>query len=343
MKRTLGFFALLVVVLTANSGDVLAKSKDRIVLGRVAIGTEQGDQINLDQASIFKSGDVFVLWVLSESSSRATGMSVEENGEFRWKLEPGDYIIADYMWSTKAGGLNGNATYLGDRVWARFTVDEHSDATHVGLISLELQANRRPVLSVGEDPNGPPQISGKANESATVTTSLLALDEPESADTLNSICATEFGIQCGDELNGVTVKSPKHDKVRVFKKIRTIAPEFEWLPSTVAEATYDFVLYEAYYQKTMVYGPPGSPGGFYSQGRVHEYVEGLQEPSYTLTNQLEHDKRYYWSVRVRLPEKVSKWSTRKAQSSDGFRKVIINAELFGFKSPAEKKRRSVTN
>jgi len=98
------------------------------------------------------------------------------------------------------------------------------------------------------------------------------------------------------------------------------------------------VVYEAYYQKAGILSGGGKPGGGYDVGRAVESVEGLAEPLYQLETSLEPGKRYYWSVRLRHPKIISRWSTRRVNIVGWLKTVSKFQELYGMRYPASRNR-----
>ena len=100
-------------------------------------------------------------------------------------------------------------------------------------------------------------------------------------------------------IHGITPTSPRAglsywtDRPRV---VETLQPTFRWEPVAESNVRYDFVIFESYDSIAAVVG------------RKVYYRERLQEPEHTLEVSLQPDREYYWSVRVRRGEEVSKWS-----------------------------------
>lgn len=326
--------ATLVVLPDADASD------KRVAFGRVKLSLDSGESIELDKPGVFKSGDMFLLWVLNESEDKATRVEVDESGDFLMELEAGDYVVASYEWSRNAGGAAAGGTFRGDRLWAGFSVSNDADATYIGTLSLTVDENQRLEIAVeDESVEASSWLAGGRESTDRVATSLLSIEDQLWRDTGVPICIAAFGISCDEHRRGVEVERPKQTRSRLFRSIKTLTPTLEWKPSTTAEVSYDLIVYRAYYQKAGFLAGGGKPGGGYEAGRVVEYVEGLTEPRYQLQKPLEPGGRYLWSIRLRHPQAVSSWSTRRVDTMEGLRTVIKYNELYGMRTPDNRRSR----
>jgi hypothetical protein len=330
------------VLLLAVPLDAAAKAKGKkLAFGRIKLTAESGDSIELDNPGVFQSGDLFLMWVLPEAGDKATRLEVEESGEFFWKLSPGHYVVASYEWSRNAGGAAAGGMFSGRRLWADFSVSADTDATYIGTLVLRAISQFEYEISVQDESVEAPAwltATGK-NISGDTATSVMTLEDQRWQDGGIPICVPQLGIVCDKRRDGVEVITPKQTASTLFRKIKSLTPTLEWKPSTNADIRYDVVVYEAYYQKAGFLSGGGKPGGGYEAGRAVEYVEGLAEPLYQLATPLEPGKRYYWSVRLRHPKIISRWSTRRVDVMEGLRTVSKFQELYGMRYADSRKRR----
>jgi hypothetical protein len=136
---------------------------------------------------------------------------------------------------------------------------------------------------------------------------VVALIETGRAERLVPVCDPGWGRACTDDHRGVAALSPEplaaSDAAR-FTLVDELTPLFRWEGSEDPEVGYDLVVWEALpYQTAML------ESDRFSRGRIVAYVEGLSEPTHRLTEPLEPDRFYYWSVRYRRGTTVSGWST----------------------------------
>lgn len=95
--------ALLITAAMPGLSDANAEANDeRLAFGRVMLSTQSGDAIELADPGVFKSGDMFLMWIIPESGDKATRLQADESGEFFLELVPGNYVVADYEWSRNA-------------------------------------------------------------------------------------------------------------------------------------------------------------------------------------------------------------------------------------------------
>jgi hypothetical protein len=127
--------------------------------------------------------------------------------------------------------------------------------------------------------------------------------EPElgAFDSMQYICAEDWGIECNNEYRGITPLEPEPATLG-STTVDSLMPAFAWLPSSATGISYDLVLYEAFSY---------SLDGIVSKqmpGRVVAYVEGLETPAWQPAAPLKPAQNYYWSVRLRRDGTVSSWS-----------------------------------
>ncbi len=322
--------------------DAAAKSKDtKLAFGRIKLTAESGGPIELDDPGIFQSGDLFLMWVLPEAGDEATRLEVEESGEFFWKLSPGNYIVANYEWSRNAGGAAAGGHFTGRRLWAGFSVSADTDATYIGTLTLRAISQYGYEISIEDESDEAAAwlATAKGDIAGDIATSVMTIEEQRWQDAGIPICVPQLGIVCDKRRDGVEVVTPKQTASTQFRKIKSLTPTLEWKPSTNADIRYDVVVYEAYYQKAGFLAGGGKPGGGYEVGRAVEYVEDLAEPLYQLEKPLEPGRRYYWSVRLRHPKIISRWSTRRVDTVGWLKTTYKFQELYGMRFPASRKRR----
>lgn len=340
IRAALIVLILLVATPVAFLSDAAAKASDKkLAFGRIILSSESGDTIKLDKPGIFKSGDLFLMWVVPETGDKATRLQVDESGQFFWKLAPGNYVVASYEWSRDTGG----GFFSGRRLWADFSVSEDADATYIGTLTLRAVSKYGYAISVEDESDLAPAwlLTSGEDISADIATSVMTLEDQRWQNSGIPICFTPLGIVCDKRRDGVEVVTPKQTQSTVFRKIKSLTPTLEWKPSTTDDISYDVIVYEAYYKKAGFLSGGGKPGGGYAAGRAVEYAESLTEPRYRLQTPLEPGQRYYWSVRLRHPNFISGWSTRRVDTMEGLSMRIVSKyrELYGMRYPKPRKRR----
>ncbi len=81
--------------------------------------------------------------------------------------------------------------------------------------------------------------------------------------------------------------------------VDSLLPTLKWQALDSGDATYDLVIYESLTTKE----------GKKALGREVYYRKGLAGTEHRLEEPLKPDTEYYWSVRVRKGDTVSKWAT----------------------------------
>ncbi len=136
---------------------------------------------------------------------------------------------------------------------------------------------------------------------------VVALIETGNVGTVISECDDRWQRACTDDQHGVAALSPEPRSasgVARFTPVGDLKPQLEWAGSADPEVEYDLIVWEALpYRTSMVEDER------FARGRIVTYVEGLAEPTHRLTEPLEPDRFYYWSVRYRRGATVSAWST----------------------------------
>lgn len=107
-----------------------------------------------------------------------------------------------------------------------------------------------------------------------------------------------------------------------IREVKSLQPTFRWEPVTDSTAHYDFIVLESYGSEAVV-------------GRIVYYREGLEEPEHTLEVSLQPDREYYWSVRVRRGEEVSKWSRFDYWALTAYGRSHYEFPFFRFRTPSK--------
>lgn len=267
------------------------------------------EKASVDTRIVYGSFDLFemgepetkrhgTLVILPSDANRALTYRVSdsENGVFYWELDPGDYIVIGYLWGegrqirrayiqrNLSVPRSGGDIYIG-------TIEAHVDE-----INLQMQVHDQfDQISRIYDTKFPARQGTSQN---------LVLADPQPIGNFVSIayqCNLDWGIECDDRFQGVTPVTPTVSEYPgIWPKVENLTPEFSWVPSTSAGVTYDVIVYEA----------ANLRGPVFMRGRVIAYEEALVEPNWRPQTPLQHDSRYYWSVRLRRGDIVSGWTTQ---------------------------------
>jgi hypothetical protein len=107
-------------------------------------------------------------------------------------------------------------------------------------------------------------------------------------------------------------------------RVDSLTPKLEWKQSQEDKVSYDLVVYEAIKEEGYGTGAP-VPGP-----RVY-YRKGITETSHRIEARLKPNTQYFWSIRIRKGEQVSRWST---YDYNDFMQRQRNAP-FTFKTPKD--------
>jgi hypothetical protein len=111
------------------------------------------------------------------------------------------------------------------------------------------------------------------------------------------------------------------------KQVDSFQPTFRWEPYPDSHVTYDFIIHEGIKVESAWEGTKRSVG------REVYYREGLAETEHRIEEALQPDTEYYWSVRIRRGDKVSKWSIYDYTLFLGTGYVEMDNYPFIFKTP----------
>jgi hypothetical protein len=272
----------------------------------------------------------YARWVLLLPPGRkiAKAYRFGEDDFFCWGLEPGEYLILGFL----LGGDGGHFLY--GRIGTKFNIGRDVESVYIGNLKVEVKSR---AYRVGIEDEYSTAVESFKNRFPKAQQLVKSLMTPEEAigdyegvcytgsfqglfwsvtsltayhqDTVSSYwsprygCSDEWGVKCSKRYGGVTPLSPKITD-EGFLKIKTLKPKFQWKPSSRKDVTYDLILYDA---------APFSRSGLetdfdYVPGRVIVYVENIREPAFRLKNPLQPGNKYYWSVRLRRNQVVTKWS-----------------------------------
>lgn len=261
-----------------------------VVFGRLVL-VEDGEEKGF---SLFREMSIFVTSLAGSKTERLRFLG---DGDFRWALAPGEYVVSAFFFRSSTG-----------RVWTAFTVPEPGRAAYVGDLVLQFDGKSRGYgfgVRDGYEPRLAAEAAGLAAAKLEPVKSLMQVEARlgnyrRTAD----ICNPIWGIECTRTFRGVEAVAPPGTESK-FPAVPTLAPLLEWKPSPAPGATYDVAVYEA----LSLFGNPDLPGGRAQLGALVAYAEDIAEPRYQFTAPLAPSRRYFWSVRVRQGDAVSSWST----------------------------------
>jgi hypothetical protein len=103
---------------------------------------------------------------------------------------------------------------------------------------------------------------------------------------------------------GVRPDSPASAVGFGIGRVDSLTPNLSWQQAEGQNITYDLVLYEAIREEGYV------TGGFWIEPGPRVYYRGaITGTSHRVETQLKPNTQYFWSVRVRQGQRVSRWST----------------------------------
>jgi hypothetical protein len=108
--------------------------------------------------------------------------------------------------------------------------------------------------------------------------------------------------------------------------VESLQPTFRWEPLPESDVTYDFIIYEAVIEDTVLKPKRGV-------GREIYYREGLKETEHKIEEPLKPGAYYYWSVRKRKGQNVSNWSVYDYTFHWGAGYVKAKNQPFIFRAP----------
>lgn len=266
------------------------------VFGRITVIDKKGEEISFSDS--FWTMSQFSVWLRSQQTGELTKQRVLGDGSFIWELKPGEYVLAGFSGNIKDSGP------LSGRLWGKFTVPPMPQASYIGNVAVRFEDGyyrfglKDDYEQALEKVNSQLQSAGREPDKA-----LLAFEDSlGSYDEVRSICAKEWGLDCGLQLSGVEPLHPENGSGISFPTADSLSPTFEWKPAPHAGISYDLAIYESL-------PLPGAAMGRQIRGELVAYAEALSEPKFVLDKPLKPDTKYQWSVRLREGTKVSTWST----------------------------------
>jgi len=127
--------------------------------------------------------------------------------------------------------------------------------------------------------------------------------------------------------HGIKPVYPEVGNPNFPKQADSIQPTFRWEPSTEPDSAYDFIIYEGIKLESFWEGTKRS------LGREVYYRQGLKGPQHKIEEPLKPDTEYYWSVRIRHGDKVSKWAIYDYTLFLGTAYMMAGNRPFIFKTP----------
>ena len=263
----------------------------------------------------------FYLLILPEEGDEAISYDLSTDGDFYWPLAPGRYSLLGYHWQKGTEQRRGE-------VRAEFTVPGTGEDVYIG--DIQFRGNEFVLGALIEDKfdeAGSRMAARFPSRQEPVVTRLMTMAaSPGRVGGILPPCHETWHVDCADNFSGVTALSPEV-RSSGFTDVGTLAPEFRWQGSSRTDVSYDLILYEA-----VTYTTTGVVDNF-TPGRMTAYVEDLSSTSWRPPEALKPETKYYWSVRLRDGDIVSRWSTHSHftflifASSSGF------GQWFQFETP----------
>jgi hypothetical protein len=261
------------------------------------------------------------LMILPPDSNQAITYKIDEDGIFYWSLEPGEYQLLGFRFQ------KGTSSQVGI-VGGRFTVPEDTDAMYIGNITINMMKGR--YITVVEDNSKELVASYKSkfpDHTDHITTALLQLpDKLGNFSSVTNECSERWGVDCTGKYRGITPLTPS---VATNKFIQTdsLTPVFSWQAAENKDVSYDLVIYDvANYSFSGI-------DERQMKGRMIAYEENISEPGFKLKTPLKENTKYYWSVRLRDGDVVSRWSTYSHFGFYVFYATSGYGQWFGFSTP----------
>jgi len=266
-----------------------------------------------------------VLVILPEHTSETLNYRAtrNEDGVFFLGLEPGNYTLLSYVWSSSM-----TADFFGVDIRRDFNVPQSGGDIYIGTIEARKNKNKLEVRIHDEfdrvskiyDTRFPERQGASVNR---------ALEESEQIGSFRSKsyqCLPEWNIECDHGFQGVTPITPIVKKAPgLWPETESLTPGFSWVPES-ADTSYDLIVYEAAFVN-LTYGPG------YIPGHLVAYVEGLTEAYWQPETPLKPDTRYFWSVRLRQGDAVSWWSTKSFFMFAVIAMAASSGDWFQFRTP----------
>lgn len=262
------------------------------------------------------------LMILPPDTNQAITYKLDEDGIFYWNLAPGDYQLLGFRYQ------KGSSSQVGV-VGGSFTVPEDTEAVYIGHIKINMVKGR--YITVVEDKTDELINSYKAKFPGTagnILSNLLQL--PDKLGNFSGViheCSDNWEVDCSGKFSGITPFTPVVE-TKQFIKTDTLKPVFSWKAAGKKGVSYDLIIYEV-----AEFSIPGSLSNQVMKGRMVIYQEDIAEPAYELKTPLKANTKYYWSVRFRDGDVVSRWSTYSHFGFYVFYMTSGYGQWFGFSTP----------
>jgi len=262
------------------------------------------------------------LIILPPDSNQAITYKIDDDGIFYWNFAPGEYQLLGFHYQ------KGNSYKVGI-IGGSFSVPENTEAVYIGHVKINMVKGR--YNTIVEDKLDELATSYKARfpgSTGGITQSLL--QPPGKLGNFSGIvheCSEKWNVDCSGEFSGITPLTPVVE-TNQFIQTDTLTPVFSWKSAGNTEASYDLIVYEA-----AEYSKPGALINQMIKGRMVVYEEDLTEPTYKLKTPLKTDTKYYWSVRLRDGDLVSRWSSYSHSGFYVFYTASGYGQWFSFRTP----------
>lgn len=127
--------------------------------------------------------------------------------------------------------------------------------------------------------------------------------------------------------HGVTPLSPEAGNPNRPQLTDSLQPVFRWEPAPEAGVTYDLIVYDGIKIESFIEGVKRSVG------KEIYYRTGLTKAEHQMEEPLKPGSEYYWSVRKRLNDTVTAWTTYDYTLFLVTAYVRITNRLFIFRTP----------
>jgi hypothetical protein len=263
----------------------------------------------------------FYLLILPENDNRAISYDLKNEGDFYWPLAAGRYELLGYHWQKGTEQRRGE-------IRAEFVIPDTGEDVYLG--SLKFLGSKYVIgtVLVDEYDDARARFDARfATRPATAAKGLMTfVESPGTVSEVLPPCHESWQIECTDRYHGVSPVTPEVT-TSGFTDVDSLLPAFSWKGSGRSDVTYDLIIYEA-----ATYSISGVVDT-HAPGRLAEYAEGLTATTWRPAEPLKPATKFYWSVRMRDGEKVSRWSTYShftfmlIASSSGF------GQWFQFETP----------
>jgi len=292
-----------------------------------------GETIVFGRVDVFENGvkqewkmkwtgvQAFYLMILPSDTSQALTYKVKPDGTFNWSLKPGKYMLLAYRFQKGSQRLIGH-------IASEFDVPDGVEGLYIGDVQVNIKKGRYLTTFVDNYDTAVAQYKSKFAMRAVMPVKGIMKEKQKlgSYALVGYQCHERWGIKCTDRYSGVTPVSPEIAN-QGFPQTDSLSPLFKWQPSSKQRITYDFVVYEA-----ASYSVSGMDRQ-YLEGRLVAYKENIKDPFLKLKEPLSPKTKYYWSVRMRDGDKVSRWSSFSYKSFLIFAITSGYGKSFVFSTP----------